>query len=90
LVRTDAQAKLGSTASTKAVYGICIDELCTHRVASFADSQVYVWDMRNFEKPFVVLSHSKAIAKVGWCPTRYADELLYRIHVMMELSSTFV
>lgn len=44
--------------------------MCTNRVASFAENQVFVWDTRNFEKPFLVMNHSKTISKLGWCPTR--------------------
>ncbi|CAL8072972.1 unnamed protein product [Orchesella dallaii] len=66
----DSQPKLSSTATTKAVYGICVDNVCAHRVASFAENQVFVWDTRNFEKPFLILNHSKHVSKLGWCPTR--------------------
>lgn len=69
-VFVDPQPKLGNTTSTKAVYGICVDTPCPHRIVSFAENQAFVWDMRNFEKPFVMLNHSKPLAKVGWCPTR--------------------
>ncbi|CAG7836336.1 unnamed protein product [Allacma fusca] len=64
----DSQPKLGSTASTKAIYGICVDG--SNRVASYADNQVFVWDIRNFEKPFVCINHAKPIVKIGWSPTR--------------------
>ncbi|XP_021955257.1 GATOR complex protein MIOS isoform X2 [Folsomia candida] len=66
----DSQPKLGNTTSTKAVNGISVDTLCHNRVVSYAENQAFVWDMRNFEKPFVVLNHSKPISKVAWCPTR--------------------
>ena len=58
------------------MYGINIDSLNPHCVTSFAENQVFVWDMRNFDKPFVVLNHGKPVVKAAWCPTRYARHYL--------------
>lgn len=59
-----------SSTPTKAVYGLAVDPQADHRLASFVDSQIYVWDTRNFEKPVLSLSQSKPVSKVSWCPTR--------------------
>ncbi|XP_034247778.1 GATOR complex protein MIOS-A isoform X2 [Thrips palmi] len=59
-----------SSTPTKAVYGLAVDPQADHRLASFVDNQIYVWDTRNFEKPVLFLSQNKPVSKVSWCPTR--------------------
>ncbi|OQV17689.1 WD repeat-containing protein mio [Hypsibius exemplaris] len=58
--------------STKAVYGVCGDPFNEHRVASFSDNILHVWDMRSFDKPIATHESShKAISQIQWSPTRY-------------------
>ncbi|XP_026277027.1 GATOR complex protein MIOS-B [Frankliniella occidentalis] len=59
-----------SSTPTKAVYGLAVDPQADHRLASFVENQIYVWDTRNFEKPVLFLSQNKPVSKVSWCPTR--------------------
>lgn len=56
---------------TKAVYGICIDPHNEKHLASYVDNQIYIWDIRNFEKPISTLSHIKPLLKISWSPTKY-------------------
>lgn len=59
--------KFVKTAQTKAVYGICIDPQNEVRgIASYVENQVYIWDMRMFEKAFYTLPLQKTpIVKVS-------------------------
>lgn len=60
-------------ATTKALYGICVDPHNPQRIASFAEGPqgaVLVWDIRNNEKPLVTINQSKPVSKISWCPTR--------------------
>lgn len=59
-----------SSTPTKAVYGLAVDPQADHRLTSFVENQIYVWDTRNFEKPVLFLSQNKPVSKVSWCPTR--------------------
>lgn len=63
-------SKHHNATTTKAVYGVCVDPFFEHRLASFVENQLVLWDVRNFEKPVITLQDSKLIAKVAWCPTR--------------------
>lgn len=56
---------------TKAVYGVTVDPHNDKHLASFLDNQIYIWDIRNFEKPILTLSHPKPLVKIEWCPTKY-------------------
>lgn len=56
---------------TKAVYGICVDQHSPDLLASFFDSQICVWDLRNFEKPITTTTRQKNVTKILWCPTRH-------------------
>lgn len=57
---------------TKAVHGICVNPYNDKYLASFIDHQIYIWDIRNFEKSILTLAASKPILKLDWCPTRYS------------------
>lgn len=59
-----------SSTPTKAVYGLAVDPQADHRLSSFFENQIFVWDTRNFEKPVLILSQNKPVTKVSWCPTR--------------------
>lgn len=64
--------KAANSASTKSVYGVCVDHSSNDRhLASFHDYQISIWDTRNFEKPISTLAHLKHIRKIAWCPTRH-------------------
>lgn len=56
--------------ATKAVYGICVDPFFEHRLASYFENFVMLWDIRNFEKPVATLHEAKQILKLNFCPTR--------------------
>ncbi|XP_049939369.1 GATOR complex protein MIOS isoform X2 [Schistocerca serialis cubense] len=56
--------------NTKAVFGVCIDPHMENQLASFIENQIYIWDLRNFEKPVLTLNQGKPVTKILWCPTR--------------------
>ncbi|KAG1694135.1 GATOR complex protein MIOS [Nymphon striatum] len=64
------KSKHHNACSTKAVYGVCVDPYFEHRLASYVDNQVVIWDIRNFEKSILTLTDSRQISKLSWCPTR--------------------
>ncbi|XP_069184860.1 GATOR2 complex protein MIOS isoform X3 [Procambarus clarkii] len=64
------EGKLCATANTKAVYGICTDIHNEHRLASFVENQVSIWDLRSIERPVLYLDATKPITKLAWCPSR--------------------
>ncbi|KAG7157420.1 GATOR complex protein MIOS-A-like [Homarus americanus] len=64
------EGKLCATANTKAVYGICTDVHNEHRLASFVENQVSIWDLRSLERPVLYLDATKTITKLAWCPSR--------------------
>lgn len=59
-----------STTCTKSVYGIQVDPHFKHRLASFSEGQVTIWDTRNFDKPVLTIQESRNIIKLEWSPTR--------------------
>jgi len=59
-----------NVAITKAVYGLCVDPHFEHRLASFFEGHVSVWDTRNFDKPVLTLQDARQVVKVSWSPTR--------------------
>lgn len=63
--------KAVNSTPTKAVFGICIDPHDDRHLASYTDNLISVWDTRNFEKPILILTHSKHLLKIAWCPTKY-------------------
>lgn len=62
--------KMINSTLTKAVYGISINPHEDRHLASFFDTVIYLWDLRNFEKPVQTLPHAKQLLKIEWCPTR--------------------
>ncbi|XP_071500318.1 GATOR2 complex protein MIOS-like [Diadema antillarum] len=64
-------SKYKSSTITKAVYGISVDPLFEHRLASFYEDQTSIWDLRHFEKPVLSFKEARPVVKLGWCPTRY-------------------
>nr|XP_054767696.1 GATOR complex protein MIOS-like [Lytechinus pictus] len=64
-------SKHKSSAITKSVYGISADPLYEHRLASFFEDQMNIWDLRHFEKPVLSFRESRGVIKLGWSPTRY-------------------
>ncbi|GAB6033307.1 hypothetical protein CHUAL_013078 [Chamberlinius hualienensis] len=59
-----------TSTTTKAVYGLAIDPFNSNRIVSHYDSQIILWDIRNFDKPLVTLNDPGPILKVAFCPTR--------------------
>ncbi|XP_065221938.1 GATOR2 complex protein MIOS-B [Planococcus citri] len=55
---------------TKAVYGVEVAPYDDNYIVSFGDNQIAVWDSRNLEKSILLLTQSKIVSKVSWCPTR--------------------
>lgn len=64
-------AKVVNSTTTKAVYGLCVDSPNEQILASFFENQIWVWDVRNFEKPISTMTRLKAVSKISWCPTRH-------------------
>lgn len=62
--------KVIASTNTKAVYGICTDIHNEHRLASYFESQVSIWDLRNIERPVLNLDANKPVTKLAWCPSR--------------------
>ncbi|CAH1789595.1 unnamed protein product [Owenia fusiformis] len=69
-LRDSSKSQRVADAYTKAVHGIKVDPHCEHRLASFHESQIHVWDIRNFDKPMLTFSDQKPVMKISWCPTR--------------------
>lgn len=63
--------------NTRAVFGVQMDPFIPSRVASYGDSTVCIWDMRNFEKPVLSLQQTKPISKISWCPTQWVLHLVF-------------
>lgn len=57
--------------TTKAVFGVEVAPYDDNYVVSFGDNQIAVWDVRNLDKSILLLTQSKIVSKVSWCPTRY-------------------
>lgn len=60
---------VGGTQS-RATSGLSVDPASEYRVAGHVDTQVVIWDTRNFEKPVVSLETGRAVGRLAWCPTR--------------------
>lgn len=58
------------TTQHRSVCGVCVDVENNHRLASFGEQVVAVWDVRSFDRPVFTLPESKHVAKIGWCLTR--------------------
>ncbi|CAG2117837.1 unnamed protein product, partial [Medioppia subpectinata] len=56
---------------TKGVYGLALDPYYDNRFASFYENNIFVWDIRNVEKPVTTIGpEPRNIVKIEWCPTR--------------------
>ncbi|KAJ8949341.1 hypothetical protein NQ314_008261 [Rhamnusium bicolor] len=64
--------KMINSTITKAVYGVCMNPYGDRHLASFHDNQIFVWDLRNFEKPVLTLPQTKPLLKIAWCPTKFS------------------
>lgn len=64
-------AKVVNNTSTKAVYGVAVENHNEQLLASFFENQICVWDVRNFEKPISTITRLKTVSKILWCPTRH-------------------
>lgn len=52
------------------VYGLCISSNGKY-LASFVDTLIGFWDLRNLEKPLNSIQTTKNIVSLSWCPTRF-------------------
>ncbi|XP_061193802.1 GATOR2 complex protein MIOS-like isoform X3 [Saccostrea echinata] len=80
---------------TKMIRGVCVDRQNDHRIASFNENHVSVWDVRNFDKPMLTFQESKAVSSIRWCPTRKGylgilsqDSLTVKIYDILHLPQT--
>ena len=62
--------KAAATTPSRATAGLSVDPTSEYRVAGYVDTQVVIWDTRNFEKPVVSLETGRVVARLAWCPTR--------------------
>ncbi|XP_078320421.1 GATOR2 complex protein MIOS-B-like isoform X1 [Crassostrea virginica] len=80
---------------TKMIRGACVDRQNEHRIASFNENHVSVWDVRNFDKPMLTFQEPKAVSMIHWCPTRKGylgilsqDSLSVKIYDILHLPQT--
>ncbi|XP_056008065.1 GATOR complex protein MIOS-like isoform X2 [Ostrea edulis] len=80
---------------TKMIRGVCVDKQNEHRIASFNENHVSVWDVRNFDKPMLTFQEPKAVSAIRWCPTRKGylgilsqESLAVRIYDILHLPQT--
>ena len=50
--------------------GLCVDPHMDHRVASFYEDTVVIWDTRNFDKPIWTGGQKAEVVHLAWSPTR--------------------
>nr|CAH7764238.1 unnamed protein product [Callosobruchus chinensis] len=62
--------KMINSTFTKGVYGVCTNPNNDRYLASFYDTQICLWDIRNFEKPIYLIPPEKGIVQIAWCPTK--------------------
>ncbi|KAJ8938879.1 hypothetical protein NQ318_016083 [Aromia moschata] len=67
--------KMINSTLTKGIFGVCVNPYGDRHLASFCDNQIFVWDLRNFEKPVLTLQQNKPILKIEWCPTNLLASL---------------
>ncbi|XP_072401443.1 GATOR2 complex protein MIOS isoform X2 [Diabrotica undecimpunctata] len=65
--------KIVNSTLTKAVFGVCSNPSEDMHIASFYENQICLWDIRNFEKPVVLIPQAKNVVKIAWCPTKYSS-----------------
>lgn len=68
--RANPQKHVAGT-QTKATFGVCVDPTNDDRIAGHSESQVVIWDRRNFEKPIVTINTMQQVTRLAWCPTRH-------------------
>lgn len=80
---------------TKMIRGACVDRQNEHRIATFNENHVSVWDVRNFDKPMLTFQELKAVSMIRWCPTRKGylgilsqDSLTVKIYDILHLPQT--
>ncbi|CAL1531728.1 unnamed protein product [Lymnaea stagnalis] len=54
----------------RCVAGVCIDPNDVYRLASYMENQVAIWDTRSFDRPINIITESKNVVKLSWCPTK--------------------
>lgn len=59
-----------SVITTKGVHGLVADPLFEHQLASFVEEQIYIWDLRNFDKPVLSIKEVRTVGKLEWNPNR--------------------
>eukprot|EP01137_Pigoraptor_chileana_P029757 Opistho-2@15358 len=72
-LREESTSRSAAVATTKAVFGACIDPFNGNRLASFSTTEgiVKVWDVRRMSDPILSLTTDpKQIAHISWCPSR--------------------
>ncbi|VEN38722.1 unnamed protein product [Callosobruchus maculatus] len=62
--------KMINSTFTKGVYGVCTNPNNDRYLASFYDTQICLWDIRNFEKPIYLIPPEKGVVQIAWCPTK--------------------
>ena len=68
--RTHTNTRPLKTNNSRYTYGVCVDPHNDHRVASYFDDTVVIWDTRNFDKPIWTKTQSADIIQLAWSPTR--------------------
>lgn len=62
--------RIVSCTVTKAALGVCTNPRDDKYLASHFDNLVYIWDTRNIEKPLQILTQSKTVGQISWCPSK--------------------
>jgi len=90
LCDTRVSHKQAATTLTRATSGLTVDPSSEYRLAGHGDTQVVIWDTRNFEKPVVSLDAARPVSKLAWCPTRpgllanaWSDSTTIQLHDIM-------
>ncbi|CAH8563047.1 unnamed protein product [Schistosoma guineensis] len=65
-------SKVCQITTTRAVYGLTVDPLCSKRFASFCERQVSLWRLDNLEKPVYTFMESDDVLQIKWSPLREA------------------
>ncbi|CAH8565364.1 unnamed protein product [Schistosoma bovis] len=65
-------SKVCQITTTRAVYGLTVDPLCSKRFASFCERQVSLWRLDNLEKPVYTFMESGDVLQIKWSPLREA------------------
>ncbi|KAK4470171.1 hypothetical protein MN116_005752 [Schistosoma mekongi] len=65
-------SKVCQVTTTRAVYGLTVDPLCSKRFASFCEHQISLWRLDNLEKPVYTFMESGDVQQIKWSPSREA------------------